>query len=163
KSDGTAAGTAAVASLFSINIVNTGRDIISIGGTLYFGIYEFGGIGTRLWKSDGTASGTVSLGVFPGNLSLVYYNGSLYFMGADDTNGYQLWKSDGTAAGTVRIPSVNPSRFGGLGFGQLTVADGLLLFAGNDGAHGRELWVSDGTAAGTHMAADISPGAASSN
>jgi ELWxxDGT repeat protein len=47
--------------------------------------------------------------------------------------------------------------------GFVALGDGRALFAADDGATGRELWVSDGTAAGTRMAADIAPGAQSSD
>ena len=65
--------------------------------------------GYELWKSDGTASGTVmvkdicsgSSGSSPNYLTAV--GNTLYFRATDGTNGGELWKSDGTASGTVMV------------------------------------------------------------
>src|SRR4051794_35181174 len=65
-----------------------------IGSTLYFG--ATGG----LWKSDGTAGGTVLLG--GGRVSNGFANlGASIFYNAAPTGTFdnELWKSDGTAAG----------------------------------------------------------------
>ncbi len=66
-----------------------------------------------MWKSDGTASGTVmvkdinsgSSTSFPDYLTAV--GSTLYFRAYDGTNGYELWKSDGTSAGTVMVKDIN--------------------------------------------------------
>ena len=61
--------------------------------------------GTELWKSDGSALGTVLVSdLRPGPdssapVNLTNIGGTLY-LGA---NGSELWKSDGTAAGTTRV------------------------------------------------------------
>jgi ELWxxDGT repeat protein len=80
--------------------------------------------GNQLWKSDGTAAGTVMVtdinpdnGGFKNVNFLQYLNGALYFNADDGTNGTQLWQSDGTPTGTVMISDVvspvssNPSSF----------------------------------------------------
>ena len=69
--------------------------------------------GNELWKSNGTAAGTVlvktsTAGTNTSNATfyLTNVNGILYFNAADATNGYELWKSDGTAAGTVLVKDI---------------------------------------------------------
>jgi ELWxxDGT repeat protein len=165
KSDGTAAGTTMVAD------INPGSSsafpgsspsdyaypskLLVMNGTLFFAAND-GVDGTALWRSDGTAAGTVMVApVSPGPMTV--FDGELFF-GAD-LGG--LWKSDGTAAGTVMVVgnvgvrSIQSSP-------QLTFAtvDGVLFYAGYDlvGTHGTELWESDGTTGGTSMVADLYPG-----
>ena len=63
-----------------------------MNGTLFFRA------GTQLWKSDGSAAGTVLVkeGVFPSSIlrsaQLVNVNGTLFFQ-ADSSNGDELWKT----------------------------------------------------------------------
>ena len=82
-----------------------------VGNTLYFSAAD-GVNGTELWKSDGTALGTVlvkdirpgSSSSSPGSLTVV--GNTLYFTSDDGVNGKELWKSDGTAAGTVLVKDI---------------------------------------------------------
>jgi ELWxxDGT repeat protein len=136
-----------------------------MGGTLYFSAND-GKDGRELWKSDGTAAGTVMVkdiksggkGSYPGGMTNV--NGMLLFS-ADGGQGLELWKSDGTAAGTVLVKDINPGS-GSSNPGHLINANGTLFFWANDGTHGIEPWKSDGTTAGTVLVKDINPGSASS-
>ena len=128
-------------------------DLVVIGSTTYFTAND-GTHGDELWKSDGTAAGTVMVAdinptsgsSFPGDLTNV--NGELFFSANDGTHGYELWKSDGTAAGTVMVADIDPGNIGSSP-AYLTNVNGTLYFSANDGTHGYELWKSDGTAAGT--------------
>src|SRR5262245_10749993 len=71
-----------------------------IGSATYFAAND-GSHGYELWKSDGTAAGTVMVkdinpgsgGSSPSNLTNV--NGTLFFTADDGTDGTELWKSDG--------------------------------------------------------------------
>ena len=63
--------------------------------------------GDELWKSDGTAAGTVLVdghqpwaASVPTPADLTHVNGTLFFVANDGVHGIELWKSDGTAAGT---------------------------------------------------------------
>jgi len=167
RSDGTPAGTFMTK---DIDIAPaTGSDIYihsltAVGNQLFF--YADDDVnGLELWKSDGTASGTVMVkDITPGSASTdfssfspVTVNGVLYFIANDGVNGEELWKSDGTAAGTVMVKDINPGS-SGAGIRNTTVLNGKLIFTADDGIHGNEIWVSDGTAAGTHLAKDIVPG-----
>src|SRR5262249_21905522 len=123
--------------------------------------------GVQLWKSDGTAAGTVMVTAINPNgdsnpAYLTNVNGTLFFSANDGTDGVQLWKSDGTTTGTVMVTNVN-SGGGGLKPVNLTTVGGTLYFTADDGTHGRELWKSNGTAAGTVLARDINPGSAGSS
>src|SRR5256885_9301505 len=76
--------------------------------------------GIELWKTDGTATGTVLVkdinpagSSFPGAsgtpfpTELVFFNGAWFFSADDGVNGTELWKSDGTPGGTVRVKDIN--------------------------------------------------------
>ena len=98
--------------------------------TLLFWADGGNGAGEELWKSDGTAGGTVMVkDIDPGPA------GS--YAGTSDTESSL---------------ASSPSR--------LTVAGGKAYFAANDGASGVELWESDATTSGTLLVKDIDPGAA---
>jgi ELWxxDGT repeat protein len=132
------------------------------GSTLYF-VASDGTNGRELWKSDGTANGTVMVkDIYPGT-SGSYPNGmavigsTLYFLANDGTNGRELWKSDGTTNGTVMVKDIN-SAGNGLSWEDVTVLGNTLYFNADDGTNGWELWTSDGTSAGTVMVKDINPG-----
>ena len=114
-------------------------DLTNVNGTLFFAAND-GVHGTELWKSDGTAAGTVLVkDIDPageartsavGNSTNV--NGTLFFTANDGTHGVELWKSDGTAAGTVMVKDIIPgSRLAQLC--RLTDVNGVLEFYASDG------------------------------
>ena len=127
--------------------------------------------GVELWKSDGTADGTVlvkDIRVGPAGSEVtpipfqrvptsVDLDGALIFAADDGVNGYELWRSDGTAAGTVLVRDIFPGsaasdpRY-------FTKANGKVFFRALNGATGYELWKTDGTASGTALVRDIFPG-----
>ena len=67
-----------------------------------------------MWKSNGTAAGTVLVkDVYPGNIGsypskLTNVNGTLFFVADDGVHGNELWKSDGTAASFTLVKDVYP-------------------------------------------------------
>ncbi|MCI0536751.1 MAG: hypothetical protein L0Z50_16155 [Verrucomicrobiales bacterium] len=71
-------------------------ELVDVNGTLFFRAI------TQLWKSDGTAAGTVRVkdinpGAAGSNPSQVAnVNGTLFFVASDGVHGPALWKSDGT-------------------------------------------------------------------
>jgi ELWxxDGT repeat protein len=173
KSDGTAAGTVLVKDIYSgisQGFANSSRPdyLTNVNGTLFFkAIEKVSGI--ELWKSNGTAAGTVLVkdinpGSLPTNSSPSHFtniNGTLYFTAYDKVHGRELWKSDGTAAGTVLVKDIRPGvrdSFPQTPFPlNFMNVNGTLYFHADDGVHGRELWKSDGTAAGTVLVKDINP------
>jgi ELWxxDGT repeat protein len=156
SSDGTSEAT--------ISVVPTGTlgsvfGFAAAGGSIYF-IADGGGAGRELWKTDGTAFGTVRVkDIAPGAtagvyaLGLIARGGVVYFIASATGSAYELWKSDGTESGTVQVQAdLNVA-----GPGQPLFVDGgtLLYIVTNRG-----LWRSDGTAAGTYIL-DADPAIAS--
>ena len=128
--------------------------------------------GQELWRTDGTASGTVLVkDINPGTASsnivgMTVVGATLYFYADDGTNGLELWRSDGTTAGTHIVANINAGSADGVipasTAGHIAAIGGVLYFAGTDASSGTELWRSDGTAAGTYRVSDICAGACSS-
>jgi ELWxxDGT repeat protein len=144
-----------------------GGSFTPVGQILYFQAYD-GINGYELWKSDGTASGTVMVkdinsgsgSSSPSQLTAV--GNTLYFRANDGANGDELWKSDGTVSGTMMVKDID-SGSGSSSPASLTAVGNTLYFQANDGNNGYELWKSDGTAAGTVLVKDINSGSSSSN
>jgi ELWxxDGT repeat protein len=120
KTDGTAAGTSPVwpmddGSGAGIKSWMNVGSLKGFGNELFFrGADVHGyGINEELWKSDGTAAGTVPVAdIWPGSGSsrpeqLTPWGDSLIFIADDGTNGAELWAVD-PAAPTVTL-SVNPA------------------------------------------------------
>lgn len=126
-----------------------------VGSTVFFRAQG------ELWKTDGTAAGTVQV-PFPGfdPSQCVAFHGALYFMAVLEDQKQALFRSDGTGAGTVQIKAVgDPSDVSA----ELTVAGDRLFFVAGDREHGVELWTSDGTSGGTRRVRDIVPGEGSAS
>ena len=170
KTDGTTSGTMMVKDIWSgsssghlWNGSLIGWPYVNIGNTVYFAAND-GTNGYELWKTDGTASGTVMVkdinasgSSFPS--SMYALGNTLYFRADDGTNGNELWKSDGTASGTVMVKDIwsgSPSSW----IYHPTSIGNTLYFSATDGT-GSELWKSDGTASGTVMVKDIRSNAGS--
>ena len=146
------------------------------GGTLYL-TADDGAHGRELWKTDGTAAGTVLVAdIQPGpvgsnpRLWLDLGGGKLLINADDGVHGREPWITDGTPAGTTLLADVNP----GAGDSSVTLppfnlendafalGGGAFLFTADDGVHGAEPWKSDGTPGGTALFLDINPGSADS-
>lgn len=149
----------------------SGSQLVNVSGTLYFTALK-SGVGWELWKSNGTAAGTVlvkdivagSGSSNPAQLNNV--NGTLFFTAETATHGRELWKSNGTAAGTVMVKDIRPGSGYGFYFGltdTLVNVNGTLFFTTNNGVNGVELWKTNGTAAGMVLVKDITPGASGTN
>jgi ELWxxDGT repeat protein len=167
KSDGTADGTVVVKD------INPGMDgsfprgsspyaLTGVDGLLYFIAND--GSGRGLWRSDGSADGTVLVKAgldaydprFPMKPFFTTSRGT-FFLGRMTGSDPQLWRTDGTTAGTVPVTTFIR------GFPSWLIKVGeTLFFSHGDALYGGELWLSDGTEAGTRRVSDIFPGSGSS-
>ena len=145
KSDGTNAGTVLVADLTPGPASTPFASLpVSANGTLFFTLgtpsftlsTPYGA--TELWKSDGTAAGTVRVpGSFrdPGPPTAV---GPVIVFSAVDAQGRELWVSDGTADGTRRVADIAPQ--GSSSPSGFTQAGSLLFFVAGTNEVGGELY-----------------------
>jgi ELWxxDGT repeat protein len=182
STDGTTAGTVPVKSFGS------GYAIISLSVIINNKFY-FPASTTindqELWSSDGTTAGTLLLkdinpsgssdafilpdiyaaAVTGGNFHTSLYNGKIFFMANDGTNGNELWVTDGTAVNTVMVKDINPGAVSSMELDSLNdwiYTSSGLFFSAKDGTHGYELWKSDATSGGTTMVQDLNAGSGSS-
>jgi ELWxxDGT repeat protein len=154
--DGTTAGTQAVSDNFTQNL----SGFCVVDGAIYFTGSD-AAAGQELWRSDGTAAGTVRVAdIRPGTSgsspsNLVAANHQLFFQADDGTTGREWWVTSpggttheianlatGAASvsvnGTAAIAGATPD------------ANGILLFyTSNIGSAGKTIWRSDGTQVGT--------------
>ena len=125
-------------------------------------------VGSELYRSDGTATGTFLLtDIRPGWGSdsdpedLTRIGNTIFFTANDGSTGRELWKTNGTAATTVRVADIRPGSESS-DPRDLTPVGDTLYFVAFDNTFGTELWKSNGTTAGTVRVADIAPGSFSS-
>jgi ELWxxDGT repeat protein len=147
------------------------QGITAMNGELFFSAFD-PRHGRQLWKSNGTAAGTVMLthvaartGADPQDLTAA--DGELFFSAFDPRHGRELWKSNGTAAGTRMVRDIVPGPASSAplditaAFGQQgipTPPQVLVYFSAQQPRHGRQLFKSNGTAAGTVMITNVNPG-----
>lgn len=126
-------------------------------GSDYFFTANNGIHGTELWKTDGTAPGTVMVkDIIPGPTGsepsgLIAYQGKLYFGISIDGYPMGLWVSDGTDSGTHSVKD-----FGSMSpyineYYNIRIANNLMFFTATDASADSKLMRSDGTEAGTYV------------
>lgn len=158
------------------------RNLVAVNGTLFFTATD-AVHGRELWKSDGTAAGTVLVkDILPGAgdstaHELTRVGNALFLSASDGVNGEELWRSDGTAAGTFMVKNINANAGFGSNPSCLMDVNGTVYFSAADSVRypkknvsggwptptNFELWKSDGTSAGTVLVKDIARGSSNSN
>jgi ELWxxDGT repeat protein len=154
RSDGTTAGTFIIKQSTATYSSNPGG-LADVNGTLFFTASNGRVDGENfpgLWKSDGTAEGTVKIvdDTYVSNITNV--NGTAYF-----STFSQLWKSDGTTDGTKMVLEQAAYPL------YLTDVKGTLYFSAKIDDSGRELWKTNGTAEGTILVENIAEGVGDGN
>jgi ELWxxDGT repeat protein len=134
------------------------KNYINIGNLVFFTS------GDSLWRTDGTAEGTIFLksgfGSFSAYTPFTEWNGMLFFPSASSSQPSrvewkELWASDGTPAGTVLLKESSTYDI------YITGQTGsYLFFVASESATGRELYRTNGTPSGTMLVKDINPGPA---
>ncbi len=110
---------------------NSPGNLTVVGEVLFFTMND-GESGTELWRSDGSAVGTIAAtninhdgGAYPQNLANV--NGKLFFAAQDPMNGQELWLINGDGTGLTPVTNINPS--GDSSPSSLTNVNGQLFFS----------------------------------
>jgi ELWxxDGT repeat protein len=167
KSDGTTPGTQMVkdinikpgAGSYTFPQYGKGSNEASVNKYLFFEAKDASGI-ANLWRSDGSDTGTRSLGFFNNLQNLIDFNGSLLFMA--DSNGVpRLGMSDGSIKGTYLLPP--PALIGNQysSIIQTGRVKGNILYAiGTDERNGMELWHLEKGKPAPEIIKDIWPGSA---
>lgn len=143
------------------NVPNNSTNFATVGDLIYFTS------GQTLWRTDGTASGTLQLssGFDPAyNQGALWklpqyaraFNGNAYLVIAETINSdtrSEIWRSDGTSSGTflLKASSENAIRI-------LDATENYLFFTAYDEATGTEVYRTDGTPGGTVLLQDLNPG-----
>ncbi len=162
RSDGTPAGTFLVKAInnneWSGGSLGYYTYLTVVNNTLFFQANDYMH-GRELWKSDGTAEGTVLLkDIYPGPISslipdpFIVMGQTIFFAANNDVYGRELWKSDGAAEGTVMVRDIHPGRTDSVDSWNITSLQNSLFFNVNDVPFiplPGGFWRSDGTAGGT--------------
>jgi ELWxxDGT repeat protein len=149
STDGTIVGTHAVGTVDNTAAATDHIYYLTAdGGSVYF-VSTDGTNGYELWKSDGSAAGTMMVkdiyvggNSFPSDLTVV--NGVVYFSATDATRGTELWRSDGTSSGTTIVKDIRPGATSSTPFyfvgstanPHFLVSGSTFYFAANDGTLG---------------------------
>ena len=101
----------------------------------------------ELWRSDGTAAGTVMVeDILPGPESsnpsvLLVVNETLFFAANDGVHGRELWKTSGQADEVKLVQDIAPGPLDSFEFPEQMVLSGRHIFlTANDHTAGQELW-----------------------
>jgi ELWxxDGT repeat protein len=114
--------------------------------------------GLHLWRSDGTAAGTMRVKEpflsLPVQIIQARPDGrSLFTVNNLTAQRRELWETDGTAPGTLPIQQISPFIIDSE-LQDFTIAGSHTFFTANDGSSGLELWVIDNVDLGPPLLRD---------
>jgi ELWxxDGT repeat protein len=118
----------------------------------------------ELWRSDGTAAGTITVrvngsGYAFGPSNFFVAGDVMYFVASDVNDSRELWKTGGTDAGTTLVKDINTREHYSDSYPENFIQyKDEVYFTAIDGIHGHELWKTDGTEKGTVLLKDLNPG-----
>lgn len=122
---------------------------------------------TELYKTDGTAEGTVLIKDINNDYqwgsdvdNLTVYRDFLFFSATNEINN-EIYKSDGTASGTNILMDINEGHVSSPRL--FTKTSKAMYFKADDFEHGSELWQTYGDSGNTFMVYDLSPGPSDAN
>ena len=164
-SDGTSPGTRLVRDLVPGTADGSPYRLTALGTSLVFFQYvpEQGSTPghSLVWRTDGTAAGTVLIKDLGAESSLstseARVGGTLYFVVSDAAHGTELWKTDGTASGTGLVRDIEPGAANAYPH-QLQVVGSQVFFLTTTSSFGTQLWRTNGTEAGTQQVRELSAG-----
>ena len=128
KTDGTASGTGLVADLNPTPVSSFPTNFVAFNHNAFF--IANGPEGNGLYRSDGTADGTVFVDARA--FEVVPLNGALYFV-----SGGTLYRSEGNPQDAQAVAPIGASQY-------VATVNGIIYFTDRS-----RLWRTDGTAAGT--------------
>lgn len=168
KTDGTLAGTVL---LKDINTTEPGASsnptyLVAVGPSHIFFRADDGINGLELWRTDGTAAGTVLVtDIFPGidpstpNFMTALDNNTVLFAAMDTVaNGIELWKATTTsspASPATLVKNIHTTANASSSPQSMVLMGGKIYMRATDASLGHELFVSDGTTAGTVVVKDV--------
>lgn len=156
KTNGTAATTEKILDKPYTDVVGAHNDL------LFMSRRAVGLPPSTVWRTDGTAEGTILLSESARFPRYFYPSDEFVFFPAYTNNsGEELWRSDGTIEGTQLVKDIAGAELNSSPR-QLMNAGGNLFFTAITEGHGRELWRTNGYASGTFVVKDIFPGSSSS-
>lgn len=157
RSNLTPASTTLVRDLdpLEIGLGSQPRNLMRLGPAALF--FADGESSSVLWKTDGTASGTVLVTAGVETPGIFSTPGAELGAQVIYATGRGLWSSDGTAPGTQVLTPEEVSDAS-----SPVVAGQKAYFSAFTPGSGAEPWVTDGTPAGTRLLADLEPGPAGS-
>lgn len=135
--------------------------LTAVGDTVYF--WDRGSTSADLWKTDGTAGGTVKLKTFTTSSSAPYneapplavLGNTVYFSISTTAYGKEVWKTDGTAVGTEMVKDVRSGTTSSEA-SYLTAFKGEVWFLSSSVSAGYvNLYKTNGTSAGTTLVKQV--------